>query len=42
VFRAPTGVTRARIALELGPVTDGRPKNDAEVWFDAVALSRSP
>jgi hypothetical protein len=42
VFPAPARATHARIALELGPVTDGQPRNDAEVWYDAVALSRSP
>jgi hypothetical protein len=42
VFTAPVGVTGARIALQLGPLTDGQPRNDAEVWYDAVAFDRVP
>jgi len=40
VFSAPVGATSARIALQLGPLTDGQPRNDAEVWYDAVAFGR--
>jgi len=37
--RAPAGATSVRVSLGLGPVTDGVPHNDAEVWYDEVALA---
>jgi hypothetical protein len=42
VFVSPAGATHARIALELGAVTNGKPRNDATVWYDAAVLTRSP
>ena len=37
--RAPAGATSVRVSLRLGPVTDGVPDNDAEVWYDEVSLA---
>jgi hypothetical protein len=42
VFVPPAGATHARVALELGAVTNGKPRNDATVWYDAVTLTHSP
>jgi hypothetical protein len=39
--RAPAEATSVRVSLRLGPVTDGVPYNDAEVWYDAVTLDGS-
>jgi hypothetical protein len=37
-YVAPEAATTARILLVLGPVTDGVPGNDAEVWYDGVGF----
>ena len=39
VASAPQRTSRARVMLLLAPVTDGRPANDAEIWFDDVRLN---
>jgi hypothetical protein len=38
MYTAPAMAATARVRLLLGPVTDGVPRNDAEVWYDAVEL----
>jgi hypothetical protein len=41
-YVAPTAATSARVSLVLGPVTNGVPRNDAQVWYDRVTLARIP
>jgi hypothetical protein len=38
----PGGATSVRVRLTLGPATDGVPFNDAQVWYDDVALGPVP